>query len=346
MKLIDWIGFLCFILSLIVLWQFRQVLLLVFAAIVLAIALNSLVRWIANRFGLQRERAVPIALILVLLAGSLVGILVVPLFVSQFQQLLQLIPKGIEQVIEWANGLIRNPPPWMPAIDQSLLPDFADLTQQVGTFASRVFSNFLSFFSGSVAVLLQLLLLLVLTLMILANPLAYRRLAVRLLPSFYRRRAEDILDKCEVALLCWMQGIAINSLFVATLTCIGLLVVGVKFAFAHAVLAGLFNFIPNIGPALSGVFPVLVALLDSPSQAITVIILYIVIQNVESYWFSPMVMQRQVSLLPAATLTVQLFFATLLGPLGLILALPLAVIAKTWLAEAWIKDVLDQQHEH
>ena len=72
-------------------------------------------------------------------------------------------------------------------------------------------------------------------------------------------------------------------------------------------------------------------------------ILYLIVQNLESYWFSPMIMQQQVSLLPAATLIAQLFFATFFGLLGLILALPLAVITKTWLEEAWIKDILDQR---
>jgi predicted PurR-regulated permease PerM len=84
-----------------------------------------------------------------------------------------------------------------------------------------------------------------------------------------------------------------------------------------------------------------VALLQSPSKALAVLVLYIVIQNVESYWFTPMAMQKQVSLLPAATLIAQIFFTTFLGPLGLILALPLAVVCKTWIEEAWIKDVLD-----
>ena len=77
-----------------------------------------------------------------------------------------------------------------------------------------------------------------------------------------------------------------------------------------------FNFIPNLGPTLSAIFPIFVALLQSPGKAIAVLILYVVIQNVESYWFSPMVMQKQVSLLPAATLIAQIFFATFLGPLG------------------------------
>jgi predicted PurR-regulated permease PerM len=140
----------------------------------------------------------------------------------------------------------------------------------------------------------------------------------------------------------WLGGVALSSIFVATLSFTGLVLLGVPYAFAHAVLAGLFNFIPNLGPTLSAVFPVFVALLQSPGTALAVIALYVLIQNVESYWFSPMVMQKQVDLLPAATLISQIFFATFFGPVGLILALPLAVVCKTWIEEAWIIDVLDR----
>jgi predicted PurR-regulated permease PerM len=182
----------------------------------------------------------------------------------------------------------------------------------------------------------------VLTLMMLANPAAYRHLLLRMFPSSYRHRADDILTKCERSLMFWLGGVALNSMFVSTLSFTGLVLLGVPYAFAHAVLAGLFNFIPNLGPALSAVFPIFVALLQSPGTALAVIVLYVVIQNLESYWFSPMMMQKQVSLLPAATLISQIFFATFLGPLGLILALPLAVICKTWIEEAWIIDVLER----
>jgi predicted PurR-regulated permease PerM len=92
---------------------------------------------------------------------------------------------------------------------------------------------------------------------------------------------------------------------------------------------------------LSALFAI--ALLDSPSKALAVVVLYVFIQNLERYWFAPMIMQKQVELLPAATLIAQIFFASFLGPLGLVLALPLTVVTKTWVEEAWIKDILDQQ---
>ena len=91
---------------------------------------------------------------------------------------------------------------------------------------------------------------------------------------------------------------------------------------ANALLAGLLNVIPNVGPTLSTVFPMSVALLDAPWKALAVLGLYIVIQNLESYVITPSVMQRQVNSLPGPTRAAQFELTALFGPLGLFLALP------------------------
>jgi len=342
-KLSDWISLICFVIALVILWQFRGILLLVFAAIVLSIALNSLVRRLVRRYDLPRSRAVLVAMGIVLIFLGVFSILVVPLFASQFEQLLELVPQGFNRLDGWVTGLSETPPDWVPEIFTEFeLPRLNNLIEQFLTFSGQFFGNFVTFFSGSVVTLLQVLLLFVLTMMFLSDPIAYRNLLLRLFPSHYRRRADEILAKCEWSLLCWLGGVSVNSVFVATLSFVGLVVLRVPYPFPNAMLAGLFNFIPNIGPALSAIFPIIVALSQSFGSAIAVLILYVIIQNLESYWFSPMMMQKQVSLLPAATLIVQIFFANFLGPVGLILALPLAVVFKTWIEEAWIVDVLER----
>jgi len=340
-KLTDWINLALLGITLYVLWRFRQIVLLMFAAVVLVTALNGLTRLFVRTYGWPRNRALLVTSALVALGGFIFLGLVFPLFASQFQELLELTPKGFAILVGWFDDFKANPPDWFPAQDIRLIPDFSELIRQVTNISTTVFGNFLSFFSSSLAILLQLLLLIVLTLMMLSNPPAYRNLLLRLFPSSYRKRADDILTQCETALISWLGGVALSSMFVGTLSFVGLVILGVPYAFAHAILAGTFNFIPNLGPTLSAIFPIFVALLQSPSKALAVLVLYIVIQNVESYWFTPMTMQKQVSLLPAATLVAQIFFTTFLGPLGLILALPLAVVCKTWIEEAWIKDVLD-----
>jgi predicted PurR-regulated permease PerM len=181
--------------------------------------------------------------------------------------------------------------------------------------------------------------------MLLANPQPYRQVFIRFFPSFYRHRVDEILTRCADGLGAWTTGALIEMVFIATLSGLGLWLLRVPLALAHAVLAGLLNFIPNIGPTLSVVLPMTIGFLDAPWKALAVLILYIVIQNIESYWLTPTVMANQVSLLPAITLTSQLFFTTFFGALGLVMALPLAVVAKIWIEEALFKDILDKWQE-
>jgi predicted PurR-regulated permease PerM len=189
--------------------------------------------------------------------------------------------------------------------------------------------------------LLQTLFVVAVALMITAQPTAYREVALLLVPGFYRRRAREVLLQCGESLSAWMGGVLISSLCVGTLAAISLLLLGVKLVAANAVLAGLLNIIPNVGPTLSTLFPMSVALLDSPWKAVAVLVAYIIIQNLESYVITPSVMHHQLKLLPGLTLTAQLIFTVLFGPLGLILALPLAVCLQVILREVLIHDVLD-----
>ena len=345
MKLKHWIALLLLMFVSIVLWQFRQIVLLVFTAVVLSTSINGLVRWLGQQLRVQRRIAVIAALNLLLVGFAAFFALVMPPFISQLGQLIQLLPAGLNQIpgeIDKLLGLLER---WWPGQDLELLPRFSDLLQQVGPLAGQLVGNLFVFFQNSLLTALQLLLVVVLTMMFLVDPQSYRQFMLRLFPASYRFRADDILFKCERSLLNWLQGIFFNSVFVALLCAIGLSLLGVKFVFANAILAGVFNFVPNIGPVLSSFFPISVALVDSFWQAIGVIILYVIVQNLETYWFSPVVMHRQVSLLPAGTLISQIFFTTFFGILGLILALPLAVVSKTWVEEAFVKDVLDRMGE-
>jgi predicted PurR-regulated permease PerM len=326
------------VLVLVFLWQIRQVLLLLFTAVVLATALNGIVRQFV-KLGIVRSRAVLLTVSFSFLLSLLFIYLIVPPFLDQFLQLVALVPKGFVIVVTWVETLLNNRPDWLADVE---LPSPSSLIDEIQPFLRAVVPNFFAIFSGSLAVVLQVLLLIILTLMLLANPLAYRHAIVQLFPSFYRNRIDAVLDDCELALRSWLGGALISSTVVASLSAIGLWALGIQFVLAQALLAGLLNFIPNIGPTLSMVFPLTVAALDAPWKVIAVLILYIVIQNLEAYLITPTIMANQVSLLPAMTLAAQLIFARFFGFLGLLLALPLAVIAKTFIQEILIKDILDQ----
>ncbi|HAX78442.1 MAG TPA: AI-2E family transporter [Cyanobacteria bacterium UBA11372] len=343
------IGLLVLSICLYILWQIREVLLLVFAAVVLATALNRLARRL-QQSGLARGWAVTLSVVILLTV--LIGFfwLIVPPFASEFRQLADLLPKAIDELTPWIQQVQSNIPsqllpylvPQKPGGGNTLSQQ---LQQQLQPFLTQLLGGAGAFVSNTLGGLLSFLLVLVLTLMMLAQPRAYRKVFVRLFPSFYRRRVEGILDECEVALGRWIIGALISMSVVAMLSLIGLSILRVRLALAQGILAGLLNLIPNIGPTLSVVLPMTIALLDGVWwKSVAVLILYFVIQQFESNFLTPYVMAQQVSLLPAITLMSQVFFATFFGFLGLILALPLTVVGKVWVTEVLIKDVLDLWH--
>ncbi|MEB3211735.1 MAG: AI-2E family transporter [Leptolyngbyaceae bacterium] len=337
-----WIGLICVVISFIILWQIRQTLLLIFLAVVVATALNGITRFFMRTGVRHRPVAVLLTITSVALVSTVFVALVIPPFVDQFRSLIQRLPLGMTQVAPRVEYFVENLPSWFPDVTLEL-PDITAISQQLQPLVQNLIQNFFDVFNTSLGFVLKILLVFALTMMILGDPMAYRRGFVRLFPSSYRKRCDEILSKCEMALGNWVGGIFINSLFVAMSSGIGLRILGVDLVLAHALLAGILNFIPNIGPVLSVIFPLSIALLEPPFwKAIAVVILYVVIQNVESYGVSPLVMAKQVALLPALTLSAQVFFTTFFGILGLILALPLTVVAKTWIEEALICDVLDR----
>ena len=337
MSLGRWIGLLAFIVSVYILWEIRQVVLLIFAAVVLANALNILVKRF-HQSGMKRAFAVLLAIFLLIAVFVGFFLVIVPPFASQFQELSELVPKGIQRFSSWFEILQTRISPQL----KEYIPDVDQLIQQLQPLANRLLGGGFTFFSSSLGFLGQFLLVLILTLMLLADPTPYRKSFVRLFPSFYRYRVEDILDQCKVALQGWLIGILFNMFVIASLSFVGLLILRVPLALAQAALAGILTFIPNIGPALSVIPPIAIALLETPWKALAVLILYVLIQQVESNLLTPYVMAQQVSLLPAVTLLAQVFFATFFGFLGLLLALPLTVVAQVWLKEVVIKDILDQ----
>ncbi|ARV58509.1 AI-2E family transporter [Nostocales cyanobacterium HT-58-2] len=337
MNLGQWIGLIAIVLSLYILWQIREVLLLMFAAVVLATTLNRLARRF-QRSGMKRGVAVllSVAIFIALIVGFF--LLVVPPFAVEFQALTKQVPQGLNRLNTWLDYL-RNR---IPTQLTPYVPDLNSLIQQAQPFINRAVGSSLALVSGSLEVVLKTLLVLVLTGMFLVDPLAYRKVFVRLFPSFYRRRVDGILDKCEVSLEGWITGAFIAMSVVGLMSVIGLSILRVRSALALGVLAGFLNLIPNLGPTLSVIPAMAIALLDAPWKAVAVLILYFIIQQTESNFITPIVMAHQVSLLPAFILISQLFFVTFFGFLGLFLALPLTVVAKIWVQEVLIKDVLDR----
>jgi len=345
-----WLGLLALVAALLLLWSLREAVVLLFAAVVVAMALCTLVGTVRRRLDCPRPVALLLSLLGVLLVVVVAGTAIVPPFIDQFGQLLQKLPQAAAMVLQLLQraleagsrmlyGSTDGGLDWLRDLSTGGLgEDKGALATSLGEGAVR-----LAGWAGNLGTaLLQTLFVVAVALMIAVQPTAYREVMLLLLPAFYRRRAREVMLQCGDALSAWMGGVLISSLCVGTLAAIGLSLLGVKLVAANAVLAGLLNIIPNVGPTLSTLFPMSVALLDEPWKAGAVLVLYVVVQNLESYLITPSVMHHQLKLLPGLTLSAQLVFTLLFGPLGLLLALPLAVCLQVIVRELLIHDILDR----
>ncbi|MBD2090220.1 AI-2E family transporter [Microcoleus sp. FACHB-1515] len=337
MTLGRWLGLLTIILSIYILWRIRTIVLLFLAAVVIATALNCLVRRF-RRSHVKRKYAVLLTVAIVLSLLGMIAALISIRLVNQFDQLLELVTISVNQIQVWSFELQSRMQDGM----MTNLPSLTSFTRQLQTALNWVIAHIYLFFSNSLALILNTLLVVVLTLMLLANPQQYRCSLVNIFPAFYRQRADEVLSKCEAKLVNYVAGIILSMLFVGFTSTVGLLILHIPLPVVNGLLAGLSAFIPYIGAIASAIPPILLALLDEPWKAVAVLLLYFVIQQVEGNFVTPIIMKRQVNLLPATTLALLTAFGTFFGFLGLLLGLPILVIAQTWLEEAVVHDILDQ----
>jgi len=341
----QWLGLLALVAALVLLWNLRQSLILVFTAVVVAMAICTLVAWVQRRLACSRGLALLLSLGLLLVVFAVIATAVIPPFVEQFGELISKLPAAANTLFNLLRDATASATRMLygssdGAVDrlrEGVLGDGRLPIPDLGKGALQI----VGLAGGVGAGLLQLVFVLAVALMVAVQPEAYREVGVLLVPSFYRRRFRSVLVQCGEALSGWMVGVMISSLCVGVLAAIGLSLLGVNLVAANALLAGMLNVIPNVGPTLSTVFPMSVALLDSPWKSLAVLVLYVAIQNVESYLITPSVMHHQLKLLPGLTLSAQVIFTIIFGPIGLLMAVPLAVCLQVLVREILIHDILD-----
>jgi predicted PurR-regulated permease PerM len=335
-RLGQWVSLVALILALYILWEIRQVLLLVFAAVVLSTILNRIVKSLEHA-RVKRGIAIAITLVFTLIILFSFFAIVVPRLLEQVQQLVKVLPSALDQLQAGYDWIQSRIPGQILADDRGINM----LVQNLQNWGTRFLGNFFFLISNSLNLVLSLLLFFAASIMLLLNPLQYRRVFLMAFPAFYRRRVDEILDECELSLVGWIKGTLLAMVVIGIVSYIGLLILGVPLPFVNALLAGVLEFIPNVGPTLSVFPPALLALLDAPWKSVAVIILYVLIQQFESLILVPIVMKQEVSLLPLFTVLSVVVFSLFFGFLGLFLAIPLLIVLQIWLKEVLVNDVLN-----
>lgn len=299
-----------FLLFLWLMFAIRTVLLAIFIALIIMSALNPLVKFLEKRRIPRNISIVLIFVLIFLLVGSLLAA-VIPATVNQTKSLFLQFPQIIEQL-------------GIHSINQQVLSD------QLGSIPGNIAKLVINAFSNLVAVF---------TLFVVSYYLLLERANLHhYLISFLgndalEKKTENLINKLEERIGGWVSGQLTLMLIIGTLTYIGLTILNISYALPLAVIAGLFEIIPNIGPTISALPAVLIATSVSPVSALITIALYFLIQQFENTIIVPKVMQKAVGVKPLTTIFSLMIGIQLAGVLGAILAVPGYLMLKIGLEE-------------
>ncbi len=299
--------------------------------------------------GLKIPRSLSLFLVLTVISVIVftIFILVLPPFIKEFNEILLDIPNGLSKINILINTNLNKLNNLFYGEKSENVIDIFNLINNVvtipdvSTIAKAIqesFKNLINIAGNLGSGLLKLIFVLAVSLMISIEPKQYKENILLLIPKNYRNKFRNILEKCNIALANWTFSMVISSLSVGLLSLIVLSILDVKYVVSNALIAMVLNVIPNIGPVISGIFPISIALLDNFWKPLAVLGAYVIIQNIESYIIMPSIMKKKANLLPGLTLISQFGFTFIFGPLGLILSLPLAVVIQVIIKES-LKDI-------
>ncbi|HLL89788.1 MAG TPA: AI-2E family transporter, partial [Tepidisphaeraceae bacterium] len=312
------------------LWYAVDVLVLVFAGILVAVLLRGLADWVGERTKLSEGWSLAVVIVALTAAAAVLGWLLVPEIAGQINQLTERLPGSWAKVREWLGQT-----PWGKPLLAVLPQEFGGFTVGSGT-VKRV----TGIASTTLNVLLTAVLVGFLGLFLASEPNLYIKGALHLVPKDHRPRARQLFTQVGRALAGWLLGQGIDMVIIGVLTAAGLWVLGVPLWLTLGLLAGLTNFIPNFGPIIAFIPAALIALTVEPSKALWVAGLFVVLQSLEGYVLLPFIQRRTVSLPPALTILAQVLLGVLMGPLGVVFATPLMAAALVVVKMLYVRDVL------
>jgi predicted PurR-regulated permease PerM len=319
-------------------WLARDILFIAFFALLVASFLSIFVEPLHDR-GISRAVAAPA--LLILLTALFAGLFAVawPTLREQFDLIHEQLPPAMANVQSWFEGRVASV---AGTLGENEVEVQQQLRTRMRTEVSGLIGGAMPLLNTAAGAISGLFLVLFAGMFIAISPRTYMRGLIVLVPRSRRRRAGDVLPRAGTAMVQWMKGTALAMLFVGGIATLGLWLIGIPAALALGIIAGLLEFIPYIGPALSFIPAIVIALTITPEKALWVIGLYVVVQSLESSVVTPLLMKQMVKLPPALTLLFQTMMAALFGFLGLLLAVPILATSKVLVEELYVEGVADE----
>ena len=335
------IGILLFAALLLFTWTFAATLFLVFAGMLLAVALNAMTNLLGRVVKLAHTLRLTIVCLtlaallsgVIFLGGATIAQQATVLSNTIKSQLVNvkafLEKNGIDtSYLDFGNQAAQpadSSTPTMPgAAPTHNFPSAGALASSGGAIVSQTFKVLL----GTVSVVGNFFIVLFLGLAFAAQPSVYRNGLLFIMPAKHRARATIIVDRIGDTLERWLIAQIVTMAAVFFVTWIGLAIIGIQSSFILGIQAGLLAFIPTVGAIIAGLIVVLASLASGWIAALSAFILFLGVHAMESYVLTPIIQRQALDIPPATLFAFQILLGVVFGIWGLALALPLMAIAK------------------
>ncbi|HEV2127233.1 MAG TPA: AI-2E family transporter [Thermomicrobiales bacterium] len=292
-------------------WLLVEPLTLVLVAIVIAQALSPLVAFVEERGLGHGVSVIAVYLVFVSLFG-LLGWILVPMLITEGQALVSDLPAMVSQARSWVSSVIPR-----DGSSSNQLISWAETGVQ--RFSNQLLSLPITIFTS----LLDFVVIVFMSAYWLIFTPSLRRFTLSLFPEEKRLWVDSVLDEMGATMGGFVRGTIIDGAIIAVAVYIGLTIIGLEYVLLLAVISGIGELVPIIGPIVAAVPAVVVGFLDSPQKAGIVLLFFLVLQQLESNLLLPLIMHNQADVPPLMSLVAVVIGGALGGILGAILAIPI-----------------------
>lgn len=320
------------------LWLARDIVFIGFLAILFASFLSIFVDRLEG--AMPRWSATLVCFLSWLGLLALFFVLMWPALQGQIATIRGEVPRIIDSVSEWFQAQVRALAPGDGGTPESQFTE--QVNQRMGTEAARIIGGALPLLNTVLGAVTGLLIVVFAGVFLTVQPTLYLDGFIALVPPRARERTRAALVEAGGTLRRWIGGMSVSMIVIFALTTTGLWLLDVPAFLALGTIAGLLVFIPFVGPILSAVPAMALALTVSPLMVLWVGLLYFGIQQVESNALTPLVMKRAVDLPPALMLLVQMAMGVLFGFIGLLVAVPLLAAVKVLVQRLYVEQLSEE----
>jgi predicted PurR-regulated permease PerM len=333
------IGTVAFAALLVATWYFASTLFLIFAGMLLGVALNAMTHLLGRVTSFSHS--LRLAAICLLLAALLSGVIFLggSTIAQQATVLSNTIKSQVVNVKAFLEkygvdtsyldlGNLTAPPAGAPASEAPAAPHNLPSAGTIASSGGAILSQTWKIVLGTVGAVGNFFIVLFLGLCFAAQPSVYRSGLIHMAPARRRANVAVVVDRIGDTLERWLMAQMITMFAVFLITWIGLAILGIPSSFILGVQAGLLTFIPTVGALVGGLVVVLASLASGWVAALSALILFLGIHALESYILTPMLQRQALEIPPATLFAVQILLGVVFGVWGLALALPLMAVVK------------------